>query len=99
MSNHIKDALARADIQYIREFIMYGAELAVENNEPYHVRLVKGSDPIYDRLKSLYPDEAERDKAHADLSHALSAYQDTYMEVGMKIGARLIYQLLILDEQ
>lgn len=98
MGNYIKDAFARTNLQYIREFIMSGAELVEPKDEPYHVRLKKESDPIFNRLKSLYPNEDELDKANADLARALSSYEDVHMEMGMKIGARLIYQLLISND-
>ena len=98
MSNHIKEAFVRTNMQYIREFIRYGSESINKKDESYHERLETGCEPIFSRMKSLYPDEKELDEAHNDLSHALSAYEDVYMEVGMKIGARLLYQLLFLDE-
>ena len=98
MSNYVREAFTRGNIQHLREFILDGAELIDEEGEPYHVRLENGSGPIYNRLKNLCQGEEELGKAHTDLSEALSAYKDVYMEVGMKIGARLLYQLLILDE-
>jgi hypothetical protein len=50
-------------------------------------------------LESLYPNETELDKAAADLSKALTAYEYVYMELGMKAGARLLHQLLLTDDQ
>ena len=98
MSDYVKEAFTRGNMQHLREFILYGAELIDEKDEPYHIRLKNDSDPIYSRLKSLCQNEDELDKAHGDLSGALSAYKDVYMEIGMKIGAKLLYQLLFLDE-
>ena len=55
--------------------------------------------PIYKRLERTYPDETELDNAVADLSQALTVHDDVYMELGMKAGARLLYQLLLTDDQ
>ena len=98
MSNYVKEVFTRSNIQHLREFILYGAEQIDEKDEPYHVRLKNDSDPIYSRLKSLCHNEEELDKAYYDLSQALSAHGDVHTELGMKIGARLLYQLLFLDE-
>lgn len=96
--DYIKDAFSRMDLQQIRSFFLYGTEDYTDETRPYKDTLKKESDPIYKRLKSLYPDESELDKAAADLSQALTAYEYVYMELGMKAGARLIYQLLLTDD-
>ena len=97
---YIKNTFARMCLQQIRDFVLYGSEACQTETENYHMRLRQGSDPIYRRLESLYPnDETERDKAASDLSLALAAHDAVYMEMGMKTGARLIYQLLLADDQ
>jgi len=97
--DYIKDAFNRMDLRQIRQFLLYGVDDFDRENQPYRDRLKNGSDPIYHRLNGLYPEEAERDKAAADLSLALTAYEAVYMELGMKAGARLIHQLLLTDDQ
>ena len=93
-----KEAISRTNIQDIREFLICGVEECTYRNEPCEVWLKKECDPIYKRLERLYPESDKLDEANADLSQALSAYQAVYMEIGMKAGARLIYQLLIENE-
>jgi hypothetical protein len=73
--------------------------LVEESNEPYQVRLDKGRKPIDKRLKSVYTNEDELEEAESDLSHALATYQDIGVELGMMLGARLLYQLLHSDEK
>ena len=98
MRNYITDTFARMDLQRIREFMLYGAEqLSREEAEGYNIRLKQASDPIYNRLNGLYPDSRELTEATNELSRALSARDEVYMEIGMKAGARLIYQLLLTD--
>jgi len=96
--SYISDALARTDLRQIRAFIIQGAEDINVKDEPYKVRLEQCDNAILKRLESIYTDEAELDKAYGDLSVATSVHQEVYMELGMKIGARLLYQLLISEE-
>ena len=95
---YIGKIFSRMDLQQIREFLLYGAEEHGAESEDFHARLKNGSDPIYNRLINLYPESnTERDEAANDLSQALAAHDAVYMEMGMKAGARLIYQLLLSD--
>jgi len=63
-----------------------------------HAFLPKGSKdesrPIYARLNELYTDGNALDEAIYDLACALTAYEETYLELGMIAGARLTKQLL-----
>jgi hypothetical protein len=95
---YVNKLFERMDLRQIREFLLYGTEDSSIETENYHVRLKQGSDPIYNRLISLYPNEADRENAGNDLSQALAAHDAVYMEIGMKAGARLVYQLLLTDE-
>ena len=99
MKNYIDAAFARADLRHIRSFILQGAEDINPDNElPYKARLETCSDAIDERLKALYPNREDYDKAYNDLSTALTVHTDVFTEIGMKLGARLLYQLLISEE-
>jgi len=65
----------------------------------YNKRLIHGTNTIVKRLEGIYPDQEQMDKAHNDLALALGTYQEVYMEIGMKVGVRLIYQLLVVDDE
>ena len=100
MSNYITETFARMDLQRLREFIVYGTSGSALENEAYQaydIRLKESGDPIYNRLRNIYPNESDMNEAAADLSQALSAHDEVYMEIGMKAGARLIYQLLLTE--
>lgn len=97
--NYIKDAFARMDLQQTISFLLFGSEDFAEETHPYWDVLKNSSDPIYKRLESIYPDGIELDRATADLSLAISAHEHVYMEIGMKAGARLVHQLLCMDDQ
>ncbi len=96
--DYIKNTFERMDLQYIQQYLLYGVQDITNDKRKYKDKLKFESEPIYNRLQSIYPDEDERDKATADLSQALAAYEAVYMEIGMKAGARIVHQLLLNDE-
>jgi len=96
--DYIKEAFGRMNLEQIKVFLLHGAEENAATKPAYKDTLKKESDPIYRRLKSLYSDKDELENAVADLSRAIAAYEYVYMELGMKAGARLIHQLLILED-
>jgi len=98
MRDFINDILARTELNQIMSFVLHGAETHERGSEPYKVQLQKGSDAIYKRLESIFPNETALEEAHADLSQALGSYETVYTEIGMKVGARIIYQLLIAEK-
>ena len=87
---YIKDALERANLQRIREFIMTGGDTNVEE-ESYENRLEKHSEPILTRLKAIYPDELH--EAFCEFNQAVGAYANVYIEIGIKIGTKLSSEL------
>lgn len=96
--DYIKDAFTRINLRQFQHFLLYGTDDFDREKQSYRDRLKNGCDPVYKRLDSLYPNQIERDKAAADLSQALTAYESVYMEMGMKAGARLVHQLLLTDD-
>ena len=96
--DHIKEAYGRMNLRQLRGFLLYGSDDYGEDVTPYLETLQKRSDPIQRRLESIYPDGPELDNATGELNDALVAYEYVYMELGIKAGARLLYQLLIADD-
>jgi len=94
-----KDILERADIQHIREFILNGHEETVKTKQSYHERITEHSRAIYRRMEKTFPDETELDAVIAELSRVFRDYETVYTEIGMKIGARILYQLLCQNEE
>ena len=84
--DYIQGAFARMNLSQINNFFLYGADELSYVQRSYKDRLKGQTDPIYNRLRELYPDEAEREKAEADLAKALTAYEHVCMELGMKAG-------------
>ena len=98
MSDYVKDIFLRADLRQVLSFILYGVDNPDATNEPYKARLKHGESAIYKRLETAYPNRTHLDEAHADLSQALSAYESVYTEIGMKAGAKILYQLLVAEQ-
>ena len=98
MGEYVNEIFARMNLQQIREFTLYGTEDKHNDTEPYHVRLKQNSDPIYNRLRSIYSENPDHDKVMDELSQALASHCAVYMEIGMKAGARLVHQLLIEND-
>jgi hypothetical protein len=95
MSDYIEQTFNRADLQIIRGFLLN--DIGDENDidrRPYKQRIDEDSEPMRSFLESTYPDGEKRDAVFADISQAITAYQDVYFEIGLKCGARLLYQLL-----
>ena len=93
-NNPISEIFARTELERVMSFILNGAEDSDISKEPYSTRLTKASRPIVKRLESIYPNADDMDNANQDLTEAFAAFQYVYMEIGMKVGARLLHQLL-----
>ena len=98
MSTPISEIFARTDIEQVMAFILYGAENSSISTESYNTRINKATRPIVNRLNEIYANADDKDNAQSDLSQALAIYQNVYMEIGMKAGAKLLYQLLFSDK-
>jgi len=99
MSTYIEDIFTRVDLSQIREFLLRGVEPLETEDQAYGARLEKGREAIYKRLQTHYPDDEDGlDEAYYDLVQALGSYESVFVEIGMKAGARLVYQLLLVAE-
>jgi len=98
-----KEIFERADIKHVREFIL-GKDIIAKNyygTGTYQERLDRDSEDIIYAIQRLSKESAEEnqsDKAMQDLEIALLAYRDVFTEIGMKIGARFLFQLLYQEE-
>ena len=98
MEIEIKEIFERADIKQIREFILGKGIIADNYYGTYQERLDRDSEDIFYALKRLSKDDAQFNESAQELTQTFFAYRDVFTEIGMKIGARLLYQLLLKDE-
>ena len=96
--NNIKDIFKRMDIQEIRNFLVENGQSYIGNDpRPYNIRLEEESEDIINRLKLCCKNEEEFNEALNKFSNAAQTFQDVFTEIGMKAGARLLFQLLCQD--
>lgn len=94
----VEDIFRRMDLRQLRIFLLEGLDDFSVDSDTYENMLKKSSDPIYKRLEGIYKNEDELDRAAADVYDALAVYKSVYTEIGMKFGARIIFQLLHTDD-
>ena len=96
---YIKQIFERTNVQQIRELLVCGIELGeLPDKKPYGERLEDGSLHIVKRLKKFSQDEEEFAAMYDEFSEAAVAYTNVFLEIGMKAGARLLFQLLYENE-
>ena len=95
---HIEQIFACADIQHIRELLTADVGLdAPPDNRSYADRLKSSSANMVSRLRKLSKDEQDFSDMYDDFMEATVEYTNVFLEVGMKVGARLTAQLLMKD--
>lgn len=93
-----EEIFKRMDLQQIRAFILDGLDTAEIYNCTYSERLNKGNELITERLKSIYRDENEFSDAMEEFYNAQTVNSEIYTEIGIKAGARLMFQLLYQND-
>lgn len=90
--------LKRAHTQQLRSFFLDGLDLdnwhEDEDSRPYEQRIREEERPIWELLEQTFPDGKELDNAAGKLNDALVVNQDVYMEIGIRAGAILMFDLL-----
>ena len=81
----------RIDLSYLCSFILSGSR-PIPQAEPESIE--KADAIAYQVLKDLSEGKTTYLKAEAALNMAFGTHQQVYMEAGMKLGARLVLQLL-----
>lgn len=83
---YLAEILARADIQQICSFLLYGAECAVDPR-PGEERERSALQHITDRLQALLPEAV--DEITSLVYEYGNAFQDVYMEIGLQAGIKM----------
>ena len=88
-----KEILQKADIWGIRAFLLQDQPLPKCSFEDYETYLQRSEQPVFELLEQTFQNAKELDNATDLVSRALSAREDVYLEIGLRAGARLLYQL------
>ena len=95
MATYIQQILDRADIQVLRDLLINAvADRSYVDSRTYEQRVQEGDASVNRYLERTYPDGAARDAVFVEIADAIMAHENVFFEVGMKCGARLLYQLL-----
>lgn len=90
--------LRRAHIQQLQSFFIDGSDLdnwyEDEDGRPYGQRIQEEERPICELLEQTFSDGKELDEAMDKLSAALEVNRHVYMEIGIRAGAILLFDLL-----
>ncbi len=93
-----KQIIHRASIQNIRSFLLDGIEHTTLSEkletDSYEERLQEGEAPLWEFLENLYPDGDKRDYVYHILCKAILTNQEVYTELGIRLGANLVFELL-----
>ena len=96
--DNFDEILRRADIQSIREYILNGVGDGGVDPRSYAERQREAEAPMRGYLESICPDERTRAAAWEQILPAITGNQEIFLEVGMVVGARLCYQLLVAGQ-
>ncbi|MDY6095756.1 MAG: hypothetical protein SPI26_05955 [Oscillospiraceae bacterium] len=87
--DYIEQIFARAELQQICSFLLYGAERELDTRS-YREREEATLRHVISRLQARLPED------EGELSNLVCAYgaacQDVYMEIGLQVGAKLAVQ-------
>lgn len=90
--------LQRANIQELRSLFLEGIDLTDFKQRPdprsYEERRREGERPLLEYIEHLYPDGAVRDAVFGLISEAIITSEEIYTEIGMRIGAQIMFELL-----
>lgn len=88
----------RIKFEQIFTFFLEGIDNFDDDIDTYANRLEKGRDTIFKRLECICQNEEEFNTACADLSDVLITYESVYTEIGIKLGARLLFEILLKND-
>lgn len=83
---YIEDIFYRANLQQIRGFLLDGTGPLFVHSENYKTRLDNAYIKYRDTLLKLFPDMEEDSELISDFTSAITACEEVYMEIGIKVG-------------
>ena len=86
----------RANIQDIRSLFLTGVDRYKEKIDPrdYEERQHEGEKPLLEHIEYLYPDGPVRDAFFEIINNAILVNEEIYTEIGIRVGAQLMIELL-----
>lgn len=91
--SHISEIFERANIQYIREYLLRGVPNTDINPMNYKERLAKAQKAAIELIEEKFPDMAEHEEITNRVYDYAGACEDIYMEIGLQCGFLLAMQI------
>ena len=88
----------RADLQQLCSFIV-NREETVARMESYQKEKERARDLAYQVLKDVGDKKMSYEEGLESLSESFAIHQEICMEIGMKLGAKMIHQLLLQEDK
>jgi hypothetical protein len=90
--SYISEIFERANLQQIREFLLYGVECEDVSDKPYQ-RLEESLKPLIAMTKEKSLDTNEYEKMTEAVYEYADVVEGVYLEIGLQCGAVLATQL------
>ena len=95
MKNYLNKNLQRANLYQIGSFLVYGTE--AHEDPPDHEQCIDQAwDSLHAQLAQQISDKNALDQIRNLIYIYANAIQDAYLELGLKAGARLTYEFLVI---
>ena len=100
MVDYVKEIFERIEMQQITEFMRHGVEcIEIEEQTKTYTQQIDTANRIIDeRIRSTFPNWKEHEEIINLFDENILQIKKVYIEIGIKCGARLAYQLLAQDE-
>ena len=95
-----KDVFKRSDLRQLCSFMLYREQTTDEIQAlSYEKQMDKAKNLAYNILESVSKGEMDSDTAREELTEAFDTYKEVCTEMGTKLGARILSQLLHTNEK
>lgn len=92
--SYIDGIFGRANMQNIREFLLYGVEEYHVSQKTYLERLKSAEKEANRYLRSFYDSDDEYEEASSPVFKYASVIEDVYMEIGLQCGFILAMEIM-----
>lgn len=91
--SYITDMFARANLQQICGFLLYGAEYVQVSDKSYEERINEADKQIISIIREKFPKDDEAENIIDSIMNCCGTFEKTYMEIGFKCGIMISMEL------
>lgn len=95
----VKELFNRANLHQLSHFLINGSESEERKILSYEARLHKAGTGILQKMRTLGLDDNKYEEITSDIFQAFKVYEEVHTELGIKAGARIIFQIFCEDEK